>query len=376
MGIRDMLKKKDRFDHEYSDEQHAAVDRLAGPEFTFIRSDTHTQEVIYPPPSPIIARDDAEQYLSAKDSSGSAGKSRRSLDVFKTRSRGSSLSSAKSSDHLGAKKDTNLSRRLSHRLHLSRAPSTSEYVPENLPTIKIGDGDVDGDAGPDKEAREREWEKRATILAARNEQTLSRSASISPSPGRENVDPFDMQAVNRSLQTQSNSDGAVSSKTLDDDIQEAIRLHEEGHLEQSTAIFGRLADPHGNNNPLSQVLYGLALRYVNQPTSGSLRNENSQAERTRNLFCVQVPSGRLWLTMMYRHGWGCEPDVAKAVSYLSLAASNAAEVENLALKAGLKKGGAAKGELVLAMFELANCFRQGWGVPKDAVAAKNVGSPK
>lgn len=78
--------------------------------------------------------------------------------------------------------------------------------------------------------------------------------------------------------------------------------------------------------------------------------------------------------MVYRHGWGCEPDVAKAVSYLSLAASNAAEVENLALKAGLKKGGAAKGELVLAMFELANCFRQGWGVPKDAVAAKNVGS--
>jgi TPR repeat protein len=67
--------------------------------------------------------------------------------------------------------------------------------------------------------------------------------------------------------------------------------------------------------------------------------------------------------------------VAKAVHYLSIAAANAAEVENLALKAGLKKGGAAKGELVLAMFELANCFRQGWGVPKDPVAAKNVGSP-
>jgi hypothetical protein len=47
-------------------------------------------------------------------------------------------------------------------------------------------------------------------------------------------------------------------------------------------------------------------------------------------------------------------------------------VENLALQAGLKKGGAAKGELVLAIFELANCFRNGWGVPKDAVAAKQV----
>jgi TPR repeat protein len=36
----------------------------------------------------------------------------------------------------------------------------------------------------------------------------------------------------------------------------------------------------------------------------------------------------------------------------------------------MKKGGAAKGELVLAMYELANSFRNGWGVKKDPVAAK------
>ena len=36
----------------------------------------------------------------------------------------------------------------------------------------------------------------------------------------------------------------------------------------------------------------------------------------------------------------------------------------------MKKGGAAKGELVLAIFELANCFRHGWGIKKDPVAAK------
>ena len=36
----------------------------------------------------------------------------------------------------------------------------------------------------------------------------------------------------------------------------------------------------------------------------------------------------------------------------------------------MKKGGAAKGELVLAMFELANCFRYGWGIDKDPVAAR------
>jgi hypothetical protein len=27
---------------------------------------------------------------------------------------------------------------------------------------------------------------------------------------------------------------------------------------------------------------------------------------------------------------------------------------------------------VLAIFELANCFRHGWGIPKDPVAAKQV----
>jgi len=47
-------------------------------------------------------------------------------------------------------------------------------------------------------------------------------------------------------------------------------------------------------------------------------------------------------------------------------------IEDLALKAGMKKGGAAKGELVLAIFELANCFRHGWGVHVDKFAAKQV----
>lgn len=47
----------------------------------------------------------------------------------------------------------------------------------------------------------------------------------------------------------------------------------------------------------------------------------------------------------------------------------------MALKAGLKKGGAAKGELVLAIFELANSFRHGWGTAKDPIAAKQVSCP-
>ena len=62
--------------------------------------------------------------------------------------------------------------------------------------------------------------------------------------------------------------------------------------------------------------------------------------------------------------------------YLSAAASNAASVEELALQAGMKKGGAAKGELVLAIFELANCFRHGWGVAVDKIAAKQVSNSR
>lgn len=62
--------------------------------------------------------------------------------------------------------------------------------------------------------------------------------------------------------------------------------------------------------------------------------------------------------------------MGQAVRFLSMAASNSAEVERLALNAGLKKGGAAKGELVLAIFELGNCFRYGWGTKMDPVAAK------
>jgi TPR repeat protein len=120
---------------------------------------------------------------------------------------------------------------------------------------------------------------------------------------------------------------SISDAAGDENIQEAIRLHEAGELTKATEMFGRLAE---TGNVLSQVLYGLSLR----------------------------------------HGWGCTPDPPKAVTYLRTAASNSAAIEAEALRAGMKKGGAAKGELVLAIFELANCFRHGWGVEVDKVAAR------
>lgn len=89
-----------------------------------------------------------------------------------------------------------------------------------------------------------------------------------------------------------------------------------------------------------------------------------------------------FLICIDRHGWGITPSADAAIHYLSLAASNSAAIESAALSSGSKAGGDAKGELVLAIFELANCFRYGWGVKIDKVAARsyyevaaNLGDP-
>ncbi|KAK4674108.1 hypothetical protein QC763_117570 [Podospora pseudopauciseta] len=299
MGFRDKFRKKEE------EEGNSTLD------FTFVRSDTHSAEVIQPPGEPVGASNDG--FLSPGPQTPQ--KSRRSLDVFRSnRSRSASASSNQGGGH----------KRLSQRLHLSRSPASSEIVPQDLPEIVVPDGGVE-----DKDGTESQWEKRATLLARENEKHRSRPGT----PDHGSSPPTLPQLRLGDASADEAPDPrvkVVSSKAIDEDIQEAIRLHEAGKLEESTALFGRLADPKGANNPLSQVLYGLALR----------------------------------------HGWGCQPNTAAAVNYLSAAASNAAEIEQMALQAGLKKGGAAKGELVLAIFELANCFRHGWGIAKDPIAAK------
>ncbi|KAL1993271.1 hypothetical protein VTN49DRAFT_3220 [Thermomyces lanuginosus] len=213
----------------------------------------------------------------------------------------------------------------------SRSGSTASVnVPADLPQIP--------NECADDEEREARWEQRATTLIQSNPR-ISPSPSRGRAPSRSQQTPGYLEEPRRG---RSRSNSRVNDPEGDVTIQEAIRLHEAGELERSTEMFHKLADPNGADNALAQVLYGLALR----------------------------------------HGWGCEPDPAKAVKYLSAAAANSAEVESQALKAGMKKGGAAKGELVLAIFELANCFRYGWGIEKDPVAARqyyetaaNLGDP-
>jgi hypothetical protein len=317
-GLKDLLKKKDKIAEGGG--QSGGQNKLNVPEITFMRTTTESEEVIAPPDFP---DNDTGSTPSAKPPK-SAEQKHHHLGFRK------SANAELTKDPTAVKETTQQlpvrpkeERRLSGRLHLhrhSRSPSAepSKHIPQDLPDAPeaVGPKSADGGSAEEekevKEQREAQWEKRATVLAQSNPLLEQRQLDDEEKPRGRSRSP------------------SVSSSRGDDDIQEAIRLHEMGELGLSTAMFGRLGSPKGQNNALAQVLYGLALR----------------------------------------HGWGIEPDPEKAVHYLSLAASNSASVEQAALNAGMKKGGAAKGELVLAIFELANSFRNGWGVKKDAVAAR------
>lgn len=248
MGLRDILKKKDDL-QDTAEQPVPSNQHLGAPEFVFVRSDTATQEVIQPP------ADYDQGHLAAKEPS----KARRSLDVFRPRSRSRSGSVASDLSASSSHRRDSAGRRLSQRLHLSREPESSENVPENLPAIMTST-DLE-----DKDHNESQWEKRATILAGQNEMARSRpqtpNRSLTPREGgpATPLSPARLSEV-RGQERSRSRPRSQSSAAIDEDIQEAIRLHEAGDLERSTMLFGRLADPNGANNPLSQVLYGLALR--------------------------------------------------------------------------------------------------------------------
>ncbi|KAJ5210020.1 Tetratricopeptide-like helical [Penicillium cf. griseofulvum] len=310
-SLRNILHKRDDLGTTQTSQNESETP--PAPEFKLIRSDTHTQEILTPPSHP----NDQSQYPSSPTQEEPTSP-RRSFQLFNRSPRPGSATS-QSPPHR--------ERRLSNLLHLGpRSRSNSRDSSANLPTDLP---QIDDDRSASNQEREALWEKRATVLVQRNPQ-FAQSGSSLPRQG-EGEASLGLGLGLEQARPRSSSQSRVGMDPNEDiNIQEAIRLHESGDLERSTQMFGQLADPNGANNPLSQVLYGLALR----------------------------------------HGWGCPVDTPRAVTYLSAAASNSAAVEAEALRAGVSKGGSAKGELVLAMFELANCFRNGWGIAKDPPAAR------
>jgi hypothetical protein len=233
MPLLDLLKKKEKLETE-TDSAEALP---TPPQITFMRSDTDTQEVIFLPDDPPNQFYDPP--ASADGSSDGGHRARFSRLTSRSRSQSTASNASRSSETSKSKERSRDSRRLSQLLGLRKSES-SAVVPDDLPDIHDGQ-DGDGDA----------WEQRATILARENEKSRSRPAT----PVNE-----DMLDVGGMKLTEAKEGGVVASKNTDDNIQEAIRLHEAGELNNATRMFGRLADPNGENNALSQVLYALSLR--------------------------------------------------------------------------------------------------------------------
>ena len=130
MGLRDVLKKKDRV-------SEARVPEAPVPEFTFLRPDNNHPSTPNLRVTPPLSPSPSNQLLSP--TTPPENKHRRSLDVFRSsRSRSASASSTGT----GAGRE--------HRRSMfQRRELTSENVPDNLPAIE-GAG-----------AGEEEWEARA-----------------------------------------------------------------------------------------------------------------------------------------------------------------------------------------------------------------------
>ena len=315
MTLKDILKMKEKIKKDVTPSVVSPPEPDPVAEgFTFLRSDTNTQELIRPPS------------FTSEAAAPTPPKTQHRLSSHFSRLRSSSDASTHSAQSRTSPKSE---KRLSQRLHLhrSRTPSlNSVNVPTDLPEIQ--------DPAVQSEEKEAQWEERATILAKGNPNNRpvplenGQSEGVkSRQKGYPNRVPEESPPnLEEGLTVRPGVTRSVSSAKADESIQEAIRLHESGDLVNSTAMFGRLAD----SNAMAQIMFGLALR----------------------------------------HGWGVPPNPPLAIQYLSLAASSSASIESAALHSGMKKGGAAKGELVLAIYELANSFRHGWGVQKDMVAAR------
>ncbi|KAI4273115.1 MAG: hypothetical protein L6R38_006432 [Xanthoria sp. 2 TBL-2021] len=157
MPLRDLLKKKEKIREDAGEEKEPTSSKDSPPsQFTFMRTDTNTQELISPPTFP--------------DDQKTQPKTSQEKKRF-SRFRSSSNASAKSTTSNVSEK------RLSSRLHLgshSRSSSAgSANIPSDLPAIS--------DEVGESEEKEAQWENRATILAQENpvvKQSRSRENSV------------------------------------------------------------------------------------------------------------------------------------------------------------------------------------------------------
>ncbi|KAJ1963953.1 hypothetical protein GGI12_001725 [Dipsacomyces acuminosporus] len=124
-------------------------------------------------------------------------------------------------------------------------------------------------------------------------------------------------------QRQQDAKPKTAEELGDEYFQKAINYHELGNLVSATAYFKKAADAH---NPLGMLFYGLSLR----------------------------------------HGWGCQPN--EKIAFLYLQKAGELVIPNVK-DMNPAVAGIAKEELAMAIYELGQSYRHGWGVSRNKKTA-------
>ncbi|KAF9976579.1 hypothetical protein BGZ73_008250 [Actinomortierella ambigua] len=190
----------------------------------------------------------------------------------------------------------------------------------------------------------------------------------SPGPGRNSPGPG---AGGGAVYQQNMQAGGAGSSRAD-----ALRVnpHPAHHLAQGGYV--RPEEAFGPSNPMPEK----AEDFVRQ---GIELHEVGEIAKATHFFKQAAemgdPVGMLMYGLSVRHGWGCQANRPLAFQYLQKSAEHA--VGDLKSRDSFAST-AAKGELVLAIYELGICFRHGWGAEKNKKTAAyyfeiaaNLGDP-
>jgi len=140
-----------------------------------------------------------------------------------------------------------------------------------------------------------------------------------------------------------------------------LNMHPAHHLPSGGYV--RPEEAVGPSNPMPEK----AEDYVRQGIDFHELGDIAKATRYfRTAAELGDPVGMLMYGLSVRHGWGCTPNRILAFQYLQKSAEHA--VGDLKSRDSFAST-AAKGELVLAIYELGICFRHGWGVEKNKKTA-------
>ncbi|KAI1321334.1 hypothetical protein EDD11_006671 [Mortierella claussenii] len=191
---------------------------------------------------------------------------------------------------------------------------------------------------------------------------------------RQNGYPGGMNASSSSLPLSNNHSAPRSGTPGPSGGPNGINPHPAHHL--ASGGYVRPEEPMGPSNPMPEK----AEDFVRQ---GIEFHEVGDIAKATHFFRTAAelgdPVGMLMYGLSVRHGWGCASNRALAFQYLQKSAEHA--VGDLKSRDSFAST-AAKGELVLAIYELGICFRHGWGVEKNKKTAAyyfeiaaNLGDP-